>query len=187
MLHYTNNSVIELWTANLWCKMCFLVKPTLKMDWFKSSFLESSFHLPAHSRSCSVSRNLLLCALAKLKQRQHLRGPGGTKIETISAGTLNVTSRALSSFKTKARLLQQSNTDTESVFHLTLVWEHFTLAHTRHFYLIYKLLALSLSQTSTAGACSFNLQWLEKFDYCWSLKKLARSKVYIDAYKYSSF
>lgn len=105
-----------------------------------------------------MSRNRLLCALAQLKQRQHLQGPGGTRIETISAGTLNVTSRALSSFNTKGRVLQQSNTDTESVFHLTLVWEPITLAHTRHFYLIYKLLALSPSQTGTAGACSFNLQ-----------------------------
>lgn len=62
-----------------------------------------------------------------------------------------------SSFNTLDRVIQQSNTDMESVLHLTLVWEAITLAQTRQLYLIYKLPALSPSQTGTAGACSFNL------------------------------
>lgn len=94
--------------------------------------------------------------------------------ELRPAGALNAKCAMISTLNTPDRVIQQSNTDMESVLHLTLVWETITLAQTRQLYLIYKLPALSLSQTGTAGACSFNLQglaWVGEFDYIWRPEK----------------
>lgn len=85
-------------------------------------------------------------------KRNIFGAPVDPELKQSQLEPLSVPCAMLSCFSTANRVIQQSNTDTASVLHLTLVWEAITLAQTRQLYLIYKLPALSPSQTGTAGA-----------------------------------
>lgn len=120
----------------------------------------------------------LTVARGRLKERYC--GPCGPNIEAISAGDLNAMHGALLSFNNPDRVIQQSNTDTESVLHLTLLWEAITLAQARQLYLIYKLPALSsprLAQQVLVQSICRGWHELENLIISAGLRYLARSKV----------